>query len=397
MKLFKKLYLFLPLLLWACSEDSGDDGGSVQPTQLSISDVQVDEGNGAQTVTFTVTLSGNNPGNVSVDYRTVDGSAEAGVDYEGVTNGQLTFAANENQKDIVINLLGDNEFEQDETFSILLSNPVNAVLQNDRGVATLINDDAQGSSFQIPTTGYTTPTSYDGLDLVWADEFQTATLSDDWTHEIGNGCPSLCGWGNNELEYYQPENTSLVDGEYLVIEAREETVENNNYTSSRIITQGKQSFQYGRVDIRAVLPKGKGIWPALWMLGDNIDQVGWPSCGEIDIMEIIGSEPSTVHGTVHWDDNGNNANFGGSTTLPSGDFSDEFHVFSIIWDSQKIVWLLNDVQYHEIDITPAELSEFRNSFFFIFNVAVGGNWPGNPDASTVFPQRMIVDYIRIFQ
>ena len=248
----------------------------------------------------------------------------------------------------------------------------------------------------IPSGGYTTPESYAGKTLVWRDEFDGTSLSADWTHEIGTGSG---GWGNNELQYYREQNTSVQDG-YLVITAKKESFGGQEYTSSRIITSGKRNFKYGRIDIRAALPKGQGIWPALWMLGSNFNTVGWPKCGEIDIMEMVGGDASgrnnTVHGTVHWDANGY-ATYTDSYTLNSGIFADEFHVFSIVWDDKSITWYVDDVQYNVIDITPADLDEFQKDFFFIFNVAVGGNWPGSPDATTVFPQRMIVDYVRVFQ
>lgn len=248
----------------------------------------------------------------------------------------------------------------------------------------------------IPNTGYTTPDSYTGYTLVWQDEFDGSELDlGVWKHETGTGSN---GWGNNELQYYRKENTSIVEG-HLVIEAKKESHSGQNYTSSRIVTMGKKSFKYGRVDIRAALPKGQGIWPALWMLGSNFGSVGWPKCGEIDIMELIGGEgkDNVVHGTTHWDNNGGYASYGGSYRLQSGIFADEFHVFSIVWDETKITWYVDDKQFHVIDITASELSEFQQDFFFIFNVAVGGNWPGSPDDSTVFPQRMIVDYVRVFQ
>ena len=186
----------------------------------------------------------------------------------------------------------------------------------------------------------------------------------------------------------------------LTITAKEESYNGQDYTSSRIKTQGLRSFKYGRVDIRAALPYGKGLWPALWMLGDNITTIGWPNCGEIDIMELIGGgtfNDKTIYGTIHWDDSGTHASYGGSKSLSSGTFADEFHVFSLIWDSSSIQFLLDDVVYRTADITPAGLSEFHENFFFIFNVAVGGNWPGDPDATTVFPQKMYVDYVRVFQ
>lgn len=251
-----------------------------------------------------------------------------------------------------------------------------------------------GGQVNIPTEGYTTPLTYENMTLVWQDEFDgTALNTNDWTFETGGH-----GWGNNEKQYYRKENVSLQDG-HLIITAKKESYSGSEYTSSRIITMGKKEFRYGRVDIRALLPEGQGIWPALWMLGASFPNVGWPASGEIDIMEMIGGSgrENTVHGTVHWDNAGQYASYGKGYTLSSGKFNEKFHVFTIIWDSSKIVWYVDDVQFNVIDTTPAGLSEFQNPFFFIFNVAVGGNWPGEPNASTVFPQRMIVDYIRVFQ
>ena len=219
-----------------------------------------------------------------------------------------------------------------------------------------------------------------------------------WTYEIGNG---EWGWGNNELQFYRSDNTSLVDGN-LVIAARNESFNGFQYTSSRFITRNKFEFTHGRVDIRARIPEGQGIWPALWMLGENINTVGWPRCGEIDIMEIVGHEPNVVHGTVHYaNPNGDRIQNGSETRLTGGKkFSDEFYVFSLEWEEDRIRWFLNDVQYHSVSRGGLGLSNpypFNEPFFFIFNVAVGGQWPGSPDASTVFPQHMIVDYIRVFQ
>ena len=247
--------------------------------------------------------------------------------------------------------------------------------------------------------GYTTPMEHDGYELVWNDEFDGNSLNaNNWVFEIGDGCPNLCGWGNNELQFYRSENAWVSDG-VLTIEARNQSWANRNFTSARIKTQGKQSFQYGRIDIRALLPKGQGIWPALWMLGNNIQQVSWPACGEIDIMELVGGgagRDNRVHGTLHWDNNGH-AYTGAGYTLPAGTFADEYHVFTIIWDELSIKWLVNDAQFHEIDITPSHMTEFHHKFFFIFNIAVGGIWPGNPDDTTIFPQQMKVDYVRVFQ
>lgn len=259
-------------------------------------------------------------------------------------------------------------------------------------------EETPGNNGNPPSTGYTTPDTYPEYTLVWQDEFNGTSLNtDDWNYELGTG---NSGWGNNELQYYKEENTTVADG-YLIITALEESFAGSDYTSSRFTTEAKQEFQYGRIDIRAAMPYGKGLWPALWMLGSDFSTGGWPQCGEIDIMEMVGGNVAgggndVVHGTVHWDNDGQYANFGGSRVMPDP-LANNFHVYSIIWDEDKIEWYIDDNKYHTIDITPSGLSEFHQDFFFIFNVAVGGNWPGSPNSATEFPQRMYVDYVRVFQ
>lgn len=377
---------FLSVGLWAC-----DSEPPAETISIFVEDFSAFEGdNGTTDFTFVVRLDKVSTTDISFDYATEDGTAIAGSDYIAA-EGSLTIPSGQNSAQVVVDVLTDTIQEADELFELRISNVVGAQITGSRGKGTIRNDD---TFLPITNDGYTTPLSYPGYTLVWNDEFDGNTLNEStWNYETGNS-----GWGNNELQYYrQGTNNATVANGKLIIEARRENFGGANYTSARLTTEGKQSFEYGRIDIRAKLPQGQGIWPALWMLGDNFRSIGWPMCGEIDIMEIVGHEPATLHGTAHWDNGGNHAQFGGSTTLPSGTFSDEFHVFSIIWDSNSIRWYLNDQQYHTLDITPSALSEFQSSFFFIFNVAVGGNWPGNPDATTTFPQRMIVDYVRVFQ
>lgn len=264
-----------------------------------------------------------------------------------------------------------------------------------------VSIDAPGNDGNPPTTGFTSPLTYPGMTLVWNDEFSDSLLNEnDWNFEIGNGDN---GWGNNELQYYKRENVSLSNG-ILTIEAKDEFTNGFSYSSSRITTQNKQSFKYGRIDIRAAMPFGKGLWPALWMLGENITTVSWPACGEIDIMEMVGGPTTSdrgdgaLFGTAHWlDGNNQYASFGRATTLPSKTLADEFHVYSIIWDDKSIKWLFDNVQYNELATTDPGLSEFNQNYFFILNVAVGGNLPGLPDNTTIFPQKMFVDYVRVFQ
>jgi len=247
--------------------------------------------------------------------------------------------------------------------------------------------------------------------LVWSDEFNEPVINESvWSFEVGNGCPDLCGWGNNELEYYKKENAFIeFDKEgngYLVIEARSERVYDNvsgryfNYTSARMHTRNSFTFTYGRIEVRAKLPYGKGIWPAIWLLGTK---GVWPACGEIDIMELLGHQPDTVYGTVHTLNCAGSNGIGASFRLPANmTFSDDFHVFALEWSPQAIKWYVDDQLYHVV--SREELADKGcvwvfdpdNPFYIILNVAVGGNWPGYPDSSTVFPQRMIVDYVRVY-
>ena len=248
----------------------------------------------------------------------------------------------------------------------------------------------------IPQTGYTSATAYPGMTLLKAEEFSSAAINDaNWTFEVGDGCPN-CGWGNNELEYYTNQNAFIQDG-YLIIKAKIENKGGKGYTSARMITKDKFDFTYGRIDVRAILPKGQGMWPAIWMLGSNINSVGWPACGEVDIMEMIGGSgrENTVYGTAHWNEGGHKSN-GGSKALNPGLYSDTFHVYSVAWSNKEISWLIDDVIYYTMTMTSSTTA-FNSNFFLILNVAVGGNWPGSPDTTTKFPQYMIVDYIRVFQ
>lgn len=233
--------------------------------------------------------------------------------------------------------------------------------------------------------------------LYWSEEFNYTGLpsSTNWNMETGGG-----GWGNNELQYYtNREANAKVENGFLTITALEESYSNRNYTSARITTQNKFDFQYGRIEARIKLPYGQGLWPAFWMLGSNISSVGWPSCGEIDIMEMIGGtgNDNTTHSTLHWSNNGEHASYGQSYSLPSGILADDFHVFAVEWDETRIKGFIDDNQYFVADITPSQLSEFHDDFFIILNVAVGGNWPGAPNAATVFPQTMQVDYVRVYK
>jgi len=246
-------------------------------------------------------------------------------------------------------------------------------------------------------------TELEGYSLVWADEFDGSAVDESsWTFELGDGCErNLCGWGNNELQYYtdRSENVRVSNGN-LILEAREEQIENYNYSSTRMVTKNKQDFQFGRIDVRAKLPKGQGIWPAIWMLSTENKFGIWPASGEIDIMELIGNRPKEVFSTVHYGLDSWRFTSLPKFTLEEGDFSDEFHTFTLLWRDDCIRFLVDGI-FLEGAITPSTTLPttypFNEKFHLILNIAVGGNLPGSPDATTVFPQRMEVDYIRVYE
>ncbi len=241
--------------------------------------------------------------------------------------------------------------------------------------------------------------------LVWSDEFNGAAGSavdqSKWRFDIGGS-----GWGNNEQQYYtdSTRNAAMDGAGNLVITARRENPANYQchygtcqYTSARLLTAATFTRAYGRFEARMKLPRGQGIWPAFWMLGDNIGQVGWPGSGEIDIMENIGREPSTVHGTIHGPGYSGSGGIGAPYSI-GGVFADAFHTFAVDWSPNLIIWYVDGVEYQRR--TPADLGGnrwvFDHPFFMIMNVAVGGYWPGYPDGTTTFPQTMSVDYVRVY-
>ena len=242
-----------------------------------------------------------------------------------------------------------------------------------------------------------------GWKQVWADEFEGKEIDfTKWSVEE-NGH----GGGNGELQFYadRPENIRLENG-CLVIEARKEKFGSagveKDFSSGRIRTKRHASWLYGRIEVRAKLPTGRGIWPAIWMLPEKDAYGGWAASGEIDIMEMVGHEPGTVHGTLHYGDKWpKNVHTGSPFQLKTGTFADEFHIFAIEWEKGVIRWYIDGELYQTQTKWSSSGGEFPapfdQSFHLVLNVAVGGGWPGPPDAATVFPQRMTVDYVRVFQ
>ncbi|HMB25270.1 MAG: family 16 glycosylhydrolase [Chloroflexota bacterium] len=236
-----------------------------------------------------------------------------------------------------------------------------------------------------------------GWEIVWHDEFDGTELDfKNWTFDLGGD-----GWGNQEVETYtdRQENVRVEDG-LLVIEAREEEelIDGRQYSSARLKTEGLHAWQYGRIEARIKLPYGQGIWPAFWMLGEDIETSSWPASGEIDIMEFIGNEPDQIYATVHGPGYSEDNGVGSSLTASAESLKNDFHMYAVEWEANEICWYFDDQQYFKVTAqdVPARWV-FDHPFFIILNVAVGGEWPGYPDETTVFPQFMYVDYVRVYQ
>jgi beta-glucanase (GH16 family) len=259
-----------------------------------------------------------------------------------------------------------------------------------------------------PGGGGAGPTDHGAADLApsqwtltWSDEFNGPAGAIDatkWSFDVGTGTN---GWGNGELEYYtnRLSNVTLDGNGALEIIARQEAFMGRNYTSGRINSAGKFSQAYGRFEARIQIAQGQGIWPAFWILGDNIGSVGWPQCGELDIQETVGPTPAVNHGSAHGPGYSGGNPLTGTYKLPAGALSDGYHVYAIEWEPNVVRWYVDDNLYETrtpADVPAGKVWVYDHPFFVIFNLAVGGNFPGAPNASTVFPQTTKVDYLRVY-
>jgi beta-glucanase (GH16 family) len=228
--------------------------------------------------------------------------------------------------------------------------------------------------------------------LIWSDEFDGDTLNTaDWNYELGDGCPNLCGWGNNEPQVYTKENAEISEGTLKIHARRNDSI----YTSSRITTAQKQEFQYGYIESRMKLPSGKGLWPAFWMLGGDIKKNAWPAAGEMDIMEWIGRDADSLFTSVHTP-----ASYGETVNTKKTLLGDpaSWHVYACDWNEDRIIFYRDDVAVYRFD--PEEKDDqvypFRKPFYILFNMAIGGNFGGDID-DAIFPQTFEVDYVRVYQ
>ncbi|WP_394830445.1 glycoside hydrolase family 16 protein [Pendulispora rubella] len=251
----------------------------------------------------------------------------------------------------------------------------------------------------------TSTTRLAGWQLAWSDEFELPDGSPvdpaTWTHELGGD-----GWGNEELQYYTDgTDNAVIRGGALVMTAKSGASTHScwygacRYTSARLVTKGKFEPRYGRIEARIRVPAGKGMWPAFWLLGANMDNVGWPQCGEIDVMENVGHEPHEVYGSLHGDGYSNENGLITGYTVPGAPLSEAYHRYAVEWEAGAIRFYVDDVLYSTrtpADVPPGRAWAFDHPFYILLNVAVGGTWPGDPDEATHFPQTMQVDWVRAY-
>jgi beta-glucanase (GH16 family) len=240
--------------------------------------------------------------------------------------------------------------------------------------------------------------------LVWSDEFEISGAPDSakWRYDSGDGCPDNCGWGNNELQFYTTEAKNVrVENGTLIIEAHHDSLSGKPFTSAKIISKQKGDWLYGRFEVKAKLPRGKGTWPAIWMLPTDWKYGGWPASGEIDIMEHVGYDPGVIHGTIHTEayNHIKQTQKEGKVSIP--DAQDVFHVYAIDWTPDQMDFYVDDQRYHTVRRGPKDGYQewpFDQRFYIIMNIAAGGNWGGAQGIDPgIWPQRMEIDYIRVYQ
>lgn len=229
--------------------------------------------------------------------------------------------------------------------------------------------------------------------LIFEEQFEGDILNESvWNYELGNGCPNICGWGNNERQFYTKTNVSVKDG-HLIITATKDSI----YQSGRITTKNKFEFQYGTIEVRAKLALGQGVWPAIWMLGINISEVGWPKSGEIDIMEYVGKAPHEIHTTLHTQDSYGQSKNTKITTIE--DIEKGFHVYKCDWTKDSISFYIDEKLVYTFapELKNETVWPFDQPFFVILNLAVGGNFGGPEVDDSIFPQEFVVDYIKVYK
>jgi beta-glucanase (GH16 family) len=229
--------------------------------------------------------------------------------------------------------------------------------------------------------------------LIFFEDFKSEVLDEThWNYDLGNGCPNLCGWGNNERQFYTKKNIRLDNGNLIITATKTDSI----YESGKIHTKSKIEFQYGTVEVRAKLPSGHGLWPAIWMLGNDINEIGWPACGEIDIMEYVGREPNIIYTSLHTPDSHGNTVNSKKTNLNNAE--EGFHTYKTVWTKDFIEFYIDDTKVYTFspEIKDDKTWPYNKPFYIILNLAIGGNFGGPEVDDSIFPQEFIIDYIKVY-
>jgi len=355
------IVLFIGLISCGGSDDSDDSIEIVLPSELSV------------VITVVGADSSNPNGDGSGQIECVATAKNTSKFVYAFVNGVEVISVDGKENHTYIDK-GTNNF----TINITALNSNDQAISISKTVKVFVNDDMQ---------------------LVWSDEFDTNGAPDaaKWDYDLGDGCPNICGWGNNEKEYYTNRSDNvIVENGVLKIIAKKEDYEGSQYTSTRMLTKGKFEFTYAKVEVRAKLPEGGGTWPAIWMLGANIDSVGWPGCGEIDIMEHVGNNQGTVSSALHTPSSSGNTINKGEQYID--DVSSEYHVYSVDWMPKKIIFSVDDVVHYTYNPLVKNSSNwpFTGDQFLILNIAMGGGFGGNIDPGFI-ESTMEIDYVRVYQ
>ena len=369
---------------FACSSDSSTSGPNVSEDFPTSSSSQI-AANSSSSISTSLSAG-------SSSHNDVESSSSANV----IPSSSSEESSNGSSSNVILSSSSEKSSNRSSS-NVILSSSSEESSNSSSSNVILSSSSEESSNNSSSSNKATEPAEV----YLWNDEFDGEAIdTSKWMFEIGTGSN---GWGNNEKEYYtsRKDNAYIKDG-VLHICAKKEDYEGQKYTSARMITKGKFAFKYGTVEARIALPTGKGIWPAFWMLGENFDTVGWPACGEIDIIESVNSE-NIVYGTNHWANGSEYATYGNNT----GNYRDQqhkmditqFHTYKFTWDEKYIRMFVDDFMYHEILIenSTGDTEEFHKPFFFLLNVAVAGNWPGFEVDDAQFPNEMLVDYIRVLK
>ncbi len=381
------------LYLSGCSESSE----LTKKPVLTLKPVVVHEGNNEiNSIDIEVALDQSSSLPVTIKWGTESLTAIEDQDFIPVYGQETIIPPGQTKIILPISIINDDHLEFIETFNIVLLEAENAEIMSQNASVTIIDDDRYQP--EMADDGYITPLQYPDMHLTWHEEFEGTTVeTDHWNFDAANGFPLNCGWGLDELGKYtgDQEHLKVKDGKLMITATRDEST--GTYRTSRINTKEKVSITYGRLDIRSRIPEVAGLAAIFWLIGADMDEVGLPACGEIDILKFAGKAPEKISGGLVFENDGEE-HLGQSYNKSSVSLSNQYHIYSIIWEENRIRWFFDYYPYFEVrrdDFSHFKI--FEKPFFLTINLAIGGEYAGAPDSSSSFPTDLEIDYIRLYQ